>query len=450
MFLARFALRARLLFGRRRGTRFLPRRRRPRLRSRTRLRSRMRFRLRSSWRMRSRSRFRLRSRFRSHRLWRRTGFRSSWCRTRFRSSRCGTRLRASGWLRRARRGSRRRTSRRRPRFRRRSRFWNRPPRLRTRSRPWRGAWRSHRCRVTRFRTRRWRGMEILSPRSRSRAPIVHRTRLGYGLWPAVILIRKLRPIPHRLLRIRALCGQRSDVPLIAGRILRRGGPIIQSTMAAVKAHPGVGDIRHVVVVNVVNHGLVHVRDGGVVVEGVAAPVAAFVAVAVVAEPVMDSAIEAYVRAPVAVIPVIPAFVEAPVAGRPQCPDVWRQDPRPRNPVVACRRVRPVARRPDVIVPRARRLIVVGQIRRRIRCGIVRRVRVPGFARILIRVLILRRSCLAARALIRRRRRRVLVAGRRRHVAGVGQICRRRVVTAHRLRCVLIAVAARQRECQKQK
>ena len=64
-------------------------------------------------------------------------------------------------------------------------------------------------------------MKILSPRSRSRTPIVHRTRLGYGLRSAVILFGKLRAILHRRLRVGMLSGQGRDVALVAGRILRR-------------------------------------------------------------------------------------------------------------------------------------------------------------------------------------------------------------------------------------
>jgi hypothetical protein len=89
-------------------------------------------------------------------------------------------------------------------------------------------------------------------------------------------------------------------------------------MAAVVADArGIVVIRDAVVVDVTDDSHVHARDGGVVVEGSVAPIAAFIAVAVVAVPVVHATIEADVRAPVAVVPAITAAIVAPVARSPE-------------------------------------------------------------------------------------------------------------------------------------
>jgi hypothetical protein len=123
---------------------------------------------------------------------------------------------------------------------------------------------------------------------------------------------------------------------------------IQSSSAAVITHSHVSDVRYSVVVNVVDDGGVHVIDAAIVVELIAAPIAAFVAAAHVAETIVHSAIEADVRAPVAVIPVIAVARVAPVRRSPKRTNIGRDNPDAGNPIVSGLRVAPIAGRPQVI------------------------------------------------------------------------------------------------------
>ena len=91
-----------------------------------------------------------------------------------------------------------------------------------------------------------------------------------------------------------------------------------------------------------------VIDGAVVVEAVSLPVAAVIAVAGVAEAVVNASIKADVGAPVAVIEAPAVVVPAPVTGGPQCPVVRGSAPGAGDPVVAGGSPVPVARGPDVV------------------------------------------------------------------------------------------------------
>jgi hypothetical protein len=253
-------------------------------------------------------------------------------------------------------------------------------------------------------------------------------------------------------------------------------PIIQSAPPAIEAHPRrVEVVRDPVVIYIANHRHIHTTHSGVVVEAPAAPVAAFIPIAVVAEPIIHATVEPDVRAPITVIPAIVIAGITPVARGPQRTDIRRHHPRAGNPVVpAVGRIGPVARRPQVVVARSFGLVVLGNRRRRVGCLVIGRVLVArrSIARILIavarliliaRVLIvlirrrrsrLWRCILRTRcALIRRWWRRILARGRRR-VAGVGQVHRCRVVTAGGLRLilslVLVAVATGEGKSQKRR
>jgi hypothetical protein len=129
-----------------------------------------------------------------------------------------------------------------------------------------------------------------------------------------------------------------------------GGPWahIDAASAAV-----VGDASVVVhddgaVVDVGDAGDIDAVDGTVVVEVVASPIAAVVAVAGVAEAVVDAAVEPDVQAPVAAVEAPAIVVPTPIARSPESAVVGRSAPGARNPVIAGRSPAPVARRPDVI------------------------------------------------------------------------------------------------------
>jgi hypothetical protein len=115
-------------------------------------------------------------------------------------------------------------------------------------------------------------------------------------------------------------------------------------------------------------------DGGVVVEVVAVPIAPTIAGAYVAEAVVNSPIEADVRAPVAAVEAIEAVVKAPVTRGPKGAIVGGRAPDAGNPVVASWCVAPVAGGPDIVRAGRLRLVVGGQRGRRfgglfIECGL---------------------------------------------------------------------------------
>jgi hypothetical protein len=83
----------------------------------------------------------------------------------------------------------------------------------------------------------------------------------------------------------------------------------------------------------VHKGDVDVVDRAVVVEVAAAPVAALIADANVAEAVIDAAIVADVGAPIAAVELIAVVTPAPVARRPKGAFVWSLNPRAGNPVI---------------------------------------------------------------------------------------------------------------------
>ena len=87
------------------------------------------------------------------------------------------------------------------------------------------------------------------------------------------------------------------------------------------------------VVDVVHHGDVDVVDRAVVVEVAAAPVTALVADADIAKAVVDAAIVADVRAPVATVKSVAVMPEAPVAGGPESALVGSFNPDSGHPVV---------------------------------------------------------------------------------------------------------------------
>src|SRR5262249_23553553 len=128
-----------------------------------------------------------------------------------------------------------------------------------------------------------------------------------------------------------------------------------SARATVEAHAGSRCLRDRLGVDVVDDRHVHVVDSGVVVEPARAPVAADITDTEVAKPIVDAAVEAYVRTPVAGVPHVRAAAPTPVARGPQRTDEGRDHPIARHPVVVVGSVSPVARYPDVTRPWAYRL-----------------------------------------------------------------------------------------------
>jgi hypothetical protein len=167
--------------------------------------------------------------------------------------------------------------------------------------------------------------------------------------------------------MRYLRSYRSHALLMKNGYLGRRGTHVDSARTAVIADPRVRNhVGHAVVVNVVNHTYVHIRHIAVVIEMPIAPVAAVEPAAYITESIVDSAIEAYVIAPIAVVPAIMSAIEVPIRRSPERVNIWRNYPHAGNPVVTRRSIAPVAGRPDIVVAWAGRLAVFGQRRRCLR------------------------------------------------------------------------------------
>jgi hypothetical protein len=90
----------------------------------------------------------------------------------------------------------------------------------------------------------------------------------------------------------------------------------------------------------------------VVNERAIAPIAALVAYADIAEPIVNAPIKAHVRTPVACMPQVHAISPAPISGRPKQPNFRRKHPGSWNPVIAIGTPRPISRRPNITRSRA--------------------------------------------------------------------------------------------------
>src|SRR5271157_4071379 len=150
--------------------------------------------------------------------------------------------------------------------------------------------------------------------------------------------------------LRLLC-QGRGVRLSPIRFLLRSRPRFD-TAGAVEA-----DVPRVVhddgaVVDVGHIGHVHVDHRAVVEEGSASPLAAEETYAAVSEAVVNSAVEANMRPPVASVPAVEAASETPIARSPEHAD-RRDHPCAGDPIVAAYVIpRPITRGPEISRTRA--------------------------------------------------------------------------------------------------
>src|ERR1700680_763947 len=155
-----------------------------------------------------------------------------------------------------------------------------------------------------------------------------------------------------------------------GLLLRRRARV-DPTIAAVVADPVHRRIvDHRGVVSVGNVGDVHVVHRTIVGEASVVPAPAFITLPGVAVAIIDSAVETYVRTPVAIIEDISVVIPTPIAWGPQETDFRSHDPRTWHPVIIALvlAVSPVPRGPDVTLGGGGRLLVYGQRRRGDRNG----------------------------------------------------------------------------------
>lgn len=138
-----------------------------------------------------------------------------------------------------------------------------------------------------------------------------------------------------------------NVPLTRSGFFLRRRSDRDPAVPAVVAHAVFIDVGYLSVVDVVNIGDVHVIDCAVVIKPVMVPMSAFVAMAIIAKAISDSAVEPNLRPPIAVMEEEAAVVPSPVAGRPKKTNLWRFNPCARHPVIVAetRIVGPIAGNP---------------------------------------------------------------------------------------------------------
>src|SRR5580704_9730159 len=153
--------------------------------------------------------------------------------------------------------------------------------------------------------------------------------------------------------------------LVLSGLLLRGWPGRDSSVATVVADAGDAAVDDRCVVNVVNDGDVYIRHRAIVKEMSIVPASTFKPVSEVAEPIVDAAVKANVRAPKTIVKNKGAVIPSPIGRSPQVTGFWRQHPGAWYPVVVAVVVapRPVSWRPDITFVGARGLLVNRKRRR---------------------------------------------------------------------------------------
>ena len=190
---------------------------------------------------------------------------------------------------------------------------------------------------------------------------IRNQRPGYDQadWAAMIDGDKVCPVSGGCMDDLHLGRHRRSMGFAQRRQFGRPRTHLDSARSVVRnAHVVVHD--HGAVVDVVDYGDVDIVDGTVVVEVARIPVPALIADAHITEAVVDSAIETDVRTPVATEPAVTPVRPAPIARSPESALIRSLHPNAGNPIVAGCSIVPVAGRPEIIVSRCGRLLVVRQ------------------------------------------------------------------------------------------
>ena len=135
-----------------------------------------------------------------------------------------------------------------------------------------------------------------------------------GGWPSMVLRNKRSAIDTGLMLHLDLRRHRSSMRLPDGRNFRRARAQLDAAIPAIEADPVVVVYNHIAVVDVVHHRDVDIVDTAVIEEVAGVPVATLIARPHIAEAIVHAAVEADVRAPVAVEEAVAAVGISPVAG----------------------------------------------------------------------------------------------------------------------------------------
>lgn len=156
----------------------------------------------------------------------------------------------------------------------------------------------------------------------------------------------------------------SGLAVLSGGCHLRGiGSRADPAGSTVKAGPVIS-VADVLAVSVMNDRRIYAAHRSVIGKVPALPAAAVKTVSAIAEAIIDSAIEAHGRPPIACIKGVKAIRKAPVTGRPEETFLRRGQPGAGYPVIARVAITPVSGRPNISVGRAKRLLINFQSRRR--------------------------------------------------------------------------------------
>jgi hypothetical protein len=166
----------------------------------------------------------------------------------------------------------------------------------------------------------------------------------------------------------------------------RGRTNVETAGSANITDPDVSDVSHPIVVNVVDNRRVYGVYRAIVRELIMVPIAAFIPTATITMAVIDAAIEADMQTPIPVIPVIAAGRKCPVGRGPERADIGSHYPNAGHPIVASRRISPIARCPEIILTGTFGLGVLRNRRRGLFCH-HRRLLIIGVARARVVVIV---------------------------------------------------------------
>src|SRR5579862_209200 len=155
------------------------------------------------------------------------------------------------------------------------------------------------------------------------------------------------------------------MPFVFRGLLLPRRPCVDSALATVVAHTIFRPVYDRFVIDVVNIDDIHIRHRPVIEEMIVIPSSACEAVSKVAKPVVDAAVESDVWPPIASMEHIHSVGPTPIGRGPQEADFRGLDPSTGHPVVVgvVLAPGPIARRPNVAISGAHRLLVNGQRRR---------------------------------------------------------------------------------------
>jgi hypothetical protein len=170
-----------------------------------------------------------------------------------------------------------------------------------------------------------------------------------------------------LYQVCALTICRLKMSLVLGRRFLGSRSRVDST-GAVEADVIINDspvVDHCTVnIGVVDDRRIHLPNRFIIMKGTALPPAAMETRSIIAEAIVDTAIESNVVTPITAVPDIGTVGKTPVTGSPQVARFRHFNPDARNPEITVVSISPVARGPIISILRARWLFVDDERRRR--------------------------------------------------------------------------------------